>query len=123
MYRFFFYYKLARYTQVGVINYLGQMRRFHQNNITDNKYKMLEMRIRSRTLLYETEEDMQAKKLLSKYLASCLSSRARHNANYGKYNQAIQDELQALKRNFCFSQLLIILKSFIRIGLRTSVLK
>lgn len=114
---FFFYYKLARYTQVGVINYIGQMRRFHQNNITDDKYKMLEMRIRSRTLLAETEEDPQAKSFLKDYLASCWSSRARYNAGYGKYSQAFKDELQALAKNLTILQLLIFIKSTMRTSL------
>lgn len=114
---FFFYYKLARYSQVGVANYIGQMRRLHKNNITTNKYMMLNMGIRSRELLRENERDGQAKVLLDKYIASCWSSLSHYDASRGNYYQSFRNELRALSRNFCFSQLLKSFKSFARTAL------
>lgn len=111
---FFFYYQLARYSQVGIINYIGMLRRLHTNNITFNKYKVLTMGIHSRTLLLESETDTQAKALLNEYIASHYSSLSRYEANHGKYYQSFVCEFKALSNNLCFVQLIKSLKSFFR---------
>lgn len=111
---FFFYYRLARYTPVGINTNVGYMRRLHATNITTDKYKMLTMGILSRTLLRQSEMDKQAKDLLGESIASRWSSLSRYNANHGKFYQSYRSELTALSENFCISGLYKALKSFLR---------
>ena len=68
---FHFYYKLARFTQVGINNYLGQSRRLHNNNITNNQTKRLNMGIYSYSLLVQTEKDKLARACLL-YTSRCV---------------------------------------------------
>lgn len=116
---FYFYYKLARFTQVGINNYVGQLRRLHEGNITNahNKSTVLNMGIYSYRLLCETEQDKEAKILLNKCISTWCSERARFNANHGDYLQSFQDEWRALFNDFCFDRLSKSLKSFARTAL------
>jgi len=111
---FFFYYRLARFSPVGINNYLGQMRRLHTNNITNNHLKALNMGLYAYRLLRHTEKDNEAKILLKKKISTYCVDLARYYANHGDYSPSLRNELQAISNNFCFSQLLKSLKSFIR---------
>ena len=116
---FYFYYKLARFTQVGINNFVGQLRRLHDDNITNahNKSTVLKMGIYSYKLLYESEKDKEANILLNKCISTWCSELARFNANHGDYLQSFQDELRALFNDLCFDQLSKSLKSFARTAL------
>lgn len=111
---FHFYYKLARFTQVGINSYLGQLRRLHNNNITSNPLKTLNMGIYSYSLLVQTEKDGQARALLKNHISSCCADLSRHYANHRNYAKSFQNEFQALYSNLSFSQLLKSIKSFTR---------
>ena len=111
---FHFYYKLARFTQVGINNYLGQSRRLHNNNITNNQTKRLNMGIYSYSLLVQTEKDKLARALLKNRISTCYNDLARHYANRRNYAKSFQNEFQALSSNLSFSQLLKSIKSFTR---------
>lgn len=111
---FDFYYKLARFSPLGIHNYEGQLRRLHKNNITSNQIKALNMSIYCYNLLVETEQDNKAKTLLKKHISICWTDLARYYANSHDYIQSFRSELHSLSSNFCFSQLLRSLKGFTR---------
>lgn len=111
---FYFYYRLARFGQVGINNFVGQLRRLHDNNITNNHAKALNMGIYSYSLLMQSEEDHEAKISLKRQVSVYWADLARYYANCGNYARSFRNELNALLNNFCFSQLLRSLKSVIR---------
>lgn len=92
---FHFYYRLARYTPVGILNTIGLMRRMHGNNMSSNPARMLSEGIRSRTLLRDGENDAVARRHLSRYIAECLVLFSRYSADNGKYADALKKEWEA----------------------------
>jgi len=106
---FHFYYRLTRYTKVGVINKVGMMRRLHSSNMSGNKTLMAVHGIRAYGLLRDSEEDPEARYILNQHVAECWSSLARINANSGKYLLALFYELEAFITDVSWKQFL---KSF-----------
>jgi glycosyltransferase involved in cell wall biosynthesis len=122
---FHFYFRLARHTRVGVINEVGMMRRLHGNNMSSNSLKMLSERIRSRTMLRDSEQDPTTRSYLNLYIADCRASLSRYYADNGQYVKAVQNELLSLRWNFCWKRLLDSCKGIARtimiaIGLHAS---
>lgn len=111
---FHFYYRLSRYTKVGIINKVGMLRRLHSSNMSGNKTLMAIQGIRAYGLLRDSEDDPVACDLLNRYIAECWSSLARINANNGKYLTAVRNELNALLIDFNWHQFLKSLKGFAR---------
>lgn len=111
---FHFYYRLARRTEVGVVNKIGMLRRFHGNNMSSNPTRMLTEGIKCYTSLRETENDSGARNMLDRYIASCWSDLSRIRANRGEYAQAFSHELMALSRDVCSARLVSSLRSFAR---------
>lgn len=65
---FHFYYRVARYYNVGLINHVGSLRRLHESNVTGNRLRMLHYGIASRTQLRDTESSTINIRLLNDYL-------------------------------------------------------
>ncbi|MFZ1987205.1 MAG: glycosyltransferase family A protein [Desulfatitalea sp.] len=111
---FDFYFRLARQGKVGIINQVGQMRRKHGENLSDNLDLMMTMAIRCRTLLRDSEKDAQTKILLNKYIATNWSGLARRSANSGRYLQSLQLELKALTADISLDRLKKSMKNVVR---------
>ena len=112
---FHFYYRISRKTKVGIINKVGMMRRLHGNNMSSNAEKMLPECIRSYTMLRESEDNIQARYYLDKFIAYFWSDFSRYNANRGRYFQALRQEAKALFTDFRPARLHLLLKSCARI--------
>jgi glycosyltransferase involved in cell wall biosynthesis len=111
---FHYYYRLARHSNVGVINYVGMMRRLHGNNMSNVETRMLTERIRSRTLLRDSEHNRKARKQLNDYISVCHTSFARYKADKGKYIDSLKYDWKALTLYFSFPQVKYIVKNIAR---------
>lgn len=93
---FHFYYRVARHYCVGVINYVGSLRRLHDSNVTNNKLRALQNYISSRTQLRNTEPDAGNIRLLNDFLYRCRIDLARAYADQQESRKAILQNLCAL---------------------------
>jgi hypothetical protein len=82
------------------------MRRLHGHNMSSNNLKMLSERIRSRTMLRDSEQDPAARSYLNLYVADCQASLSRFYADNGQYVNAVQKALLSLRWNFCWKRCL-----------------
>lgn len=114
---FHFYYRLARTTNVGIINKVGMCRRLHSYNMSSNTEKMMSECIRSYTMLLENEDNIQARFYLNKFIACFWNNLSRYNANNEKYFLAFKQELMALYSDFCLARVYSLFKSSARIVL------
>ena len=115
---FHFYFRLARYGKVGIVNQVGQLRRKHKDNLSDNLDLMMNMAIHCRNLLVKSENDAKTKALLNKYIAKNWSGLARRKANSGNYTKAFKFELKALTTDLSLNRL----KKSIKNAMRTSLM-
>lgn len=76
-----FYYQLARYTHVGLINVVGMFRRLHASNLSGHRETMLPAIVRNYTELFRTEEKPSARRLLQKKMSQAWMAFARYEAN------------------------------------------
>lgn len=111
---FHFYYRLAKKTQVGILNRVGMLRRLHENNMSSNRRRMLFEEIRSRSMLLELEADSNLVKQLKTYISNCYVSMSRLEANRGKYLDSQKNILKALHTDKTCSRLLVCSKMTIR---------
>ncbi len=112
---FHFYFRLARISPVGIVNRVGMLRRLHDANMSGNSFRMLSERIRSRTMLRDTENDPKARANLDDYIALCRISLARFYADNGKFSKSLICNYQALSGRFCLGQV----RTFCRTAART----
>lgn len=91
---FHFYYQLARFTRVGVINQVGMLRRLHDNNMTKSEYKMFSEGIKCYKMLIDSEHNNIAKDHLKRNLAIRWRALGRYFTNNGKYMKALSSEIK-----------------------------
>lgn len=102
---FHFFYRLARMTDVGVLNRIGMERRLHGSNMSGNAERMMRECIRSYQMLHASEEDLVAKKWLSRWIARFWSGLARISADRGQYRDALRQEWRALRADMRVSRM------------------
>ena len=101
---FHFYFRLARHSPVGIVNKVGLLRRFHEQNMSGDAFKMLSEGVRSRTMLLDTEQDPALLKALNSSIADYLGGLAYYHADRGQHRHAFGRNLQGLARDFCWSR-------------------
>ena len=93
---FHFFYRIARFYNVGVINEVGSFRRLHDNNVTGNSIKVLSNYIISRTDLRNSESNELNKRLLNECLYRGELDLTRTYANQRKIIQAFFHNYRAM---------------------------
>jgi GT2 family glycosyltransferase len=111
---FHFFYRLARHTQVGIINEVGMMRRMHGNNMTGNPVKMFTEGIRSRSFLRDTEQDLIVRAQLERHIYDCKSSLARHLANEEHYLHSLRCDWEIISGDISWTGVKNTLRNVIR---------
>jgi glycosyltransferase involved in cell wall biosynthesis len=66
---FDFIYRLARHSDLGIIDEVGFLRRFHAANMSNRTEHVLRFKIESRAKLFATEQDAVNRRLLSRMIA------------------------------------------------------
>jgi hypothetical protein len=102
---FHFYFRLVRHTSVGIINNVNMLRRLHKSNMSSNWFNMGIERIRSRTLLKESEKDPEVQKHLNRYIAYCKGDMARCYADHGRFLESFQYDWQVLTGPFFWPEM------------------
>jgi glycosyltransferase involved in cell wall biosynthesis len=97
---FHLYYRLARHSDVGIINEVGMMRRLHGNNMSGDPVKMLSESIRVRTVLRDSEKDPLARSYLNRRISECRGDLARHYAEHGQIRTSLKYDVKVLTGPF-----------------------
>lgn len=92
---FYFYFQIARHTVVGVINRIGMERRMHAHNLSSDWATIFPASIRSYTLLRNSENNPETRKILNEKIAFYQAGLARHEANSGNPSKAIKSYFTA----------------------------
>ncbi len=93
---FDFYYRAARFFDVGALKKISFMRRIHSNNITVDKLRMLTNYILSRTKILLVEKDPENIEILRLRLVALYVSRSREYALQGNAGLSYRDCWQVI---------------------------
>lgn len=94
---FHFYFRLARFSRVGVINRVGMLRRMHANNLSRNWRQMLTSGVQCYSMLRDNESDHHVKQLLNAQVAVNWFSLARNEANHNEYVAAFKHYIATIR--------------------------
>lgn len=111
---FHFYFRLARHSQVGVINEVGMMRRLHASNMSGSLLRMESEGVRSRALLRDSEHDPGIREHLDRSIAESHGYLARYHADHGDYLRAFREQGRALYCNASASQFWVFCRGIAR---------
>ncbi len=92
---FHFFFRLARHTPTGIINRIGMRRRLHGGNMSSHSSRMFEQGIRAYTFLRDSEHHAEARKRLTRYIASCWAGLARNHANSRRFRKSLKCQMKA----------------------------